>query len=274
MKRSVDALEFKWSQTLRRFGGAVSDASRREAVVDFLRIVAEACGTGAVDVIQRGLLVNQVAHVINLEGREVDRLMTRLQAPRGTRMAAPTQRVGDGYQAPLDGEQAAWTHLLEVALNEPGVLPGVGELPDRSRISSDRDRRIAGVVLHLADSVGEFRLTDVLARLDDPADADRAVNLAEKGRTRANYERTLHLALERIRSAADSQEVDQSKRILREAQATQGPPGDAREQLASIHQRVKERRHYVPRRLIPRGVGGIGPDPVEAAKPATTMEQP
>ena len=55
---AVDALEFKWFGTQERFAGGRSDARRREAILDFLRVVAAGVSTSAVDAIQRGLLVN------------------------------------------------------------------------------------------------------------------------------------------------------------------------------------------------------------------------
>jgi len=273
LKRSVDALEFKWSQTLQRFGGDGSDASRREAVVTFLRVVGEACRTGAVDVIQRGLLVNQVAHLLRMDGREVDRLMFRLQVPQTVPRVEPAKGAGGRSSPPPDGVQTAWTHWLEVVLNEPGVLPTGGALPDRSWIRDGRDRRIAGAVFELAESVGGFRLADVLARLNDPGDVDRLTELVEEGRKRGNYEATFRLALERIRGASVSQEVDQSKRLLQVTQGEEGSPEVARTHLAHIHQRMKERRHYVPRRMIPPSNGDMGVDPTETTNPTPTMEQ-
>lgn len=275
LNKAIAALEFKWSQTVSRFGGSASEGARREAVLDFLRVVGEACGTGAVDVIQRGLLVNQVAHLLRMDGREVDRLMTRLQGKRLGRATGPEAAIGPKAPTPpLDGEQSAWARVLGVALNESGVLRTAGELPDVSRIADERDRRIAGIMGEVARELGEFRPADVLARVHDPADAERVAELARRGATYygANYEETFRLALERMRDAADADEVDRSKRKLSDAAQEDGG-ADAREQLANIHRGIKERRHFLPRRLARQPIGGTDFDPAKETDPVPTVEQ-
>jgi DNA primase len=233
LNRAVDALEFKWLRTQERFRGMGSDQRRRDAVLEMLRLVAEAADTRAVDTIQRGLLVNQVAHLLQMDRREVDDTMRRLRRKR-TYVSAPpgTGVVESPRRVPPDSEQAAWTHLLEVLLNEPALWSVLDEPLDANRIADAQDRRIATVVFELAGQTGEFSPTDVSARFQEPECVARVMELVERGARRGNYENTLRLALERIRSALRNEEVERSRQEW-------------------------GHRAYVPRRFSrPTGVGG------------------
>ena len=170
--------------------GTLGPHRRRSRLVDcllphFLGVVSEAVAGQAVDPIQRGLLINQVAHVVRLERNEVERMLRGMRprsvtaTPRGValgvKVSQPTSSIAavpNGVTVVNDPARRAWDRVLEVLLNEPGLLTVVGALPDLSGIADDRDRRIAGIVLELNETLGEFRLNDVLARCQDPADAD------------------------------------------------------------------------------------------------------
>ena len=253
---AVDALEFKWTQTRRRFQGGQRDGQRREAVMDFLRVVAGGIDTNAVDAIQRGLLVNQVAHLLRMDRGEVDRMMTRLRSRRESRPAteqAPAVAVRP--VAERGAEQAAWTTLLEVLLNEPGVLADLDDLPDVGRIVDERDQRIAAVVRSLFAELGEFRLADVLARLNDPLEVERVMVLAHRGAERGNYEQTFGVNVERIRSAL--QEVSAERRhadLVAESGGVVSAEQD-RIRLESIGQEARKRRGFAPRRHVRREMG-------------------
>lgn len=252
---SLDALEFKWFQTLKRFKGDESDARRREAILEFLRVVVEAADANAVDAIQRGLLVNQVAHLLRMNRSDVDRLMVRLRPKRAKTPASGGGRVEQQRPSAHPGaEQAAWTHLLEVLLNQPGLWATCSPVPDVCRIVNERDRRIASAVLERAVQAGEFRLADVLAQFDEPADVTRVLELAQRGAERGNYERTFSLALERIRGVLKNEEAEWSRQRYFAAQAIEEPLENSRDQVAGFQDRVRERRSYVPRRMIRQAV--------------------
>lgn len=258
LNSAVDALEFKWCQTRDRFDGNVSDAKRREAILDFLRIVADAFGTGAVDEIQRGLLANQVAHVLHIDSGEVHRLLARMQPRRSRRVGDQVREPDQPGKAPrLSQEQAAWITVLEVVLNEPSALQTVGPLPDPESIADESDRRIAGMVVDLARELAEFRLTDVLACCREPADAQRVAELAERGRLRGNYEETLKGAVTRIRGTIADRKVECSKEKLFGVLAKGGAVGEANEHLADVQRGLNEgQRRFHGRRFSRNKLNG------------------
>ena len=256
---AVDALEFKWSKTQERFRADSSDVRRREAVLDFVRVVADAVSTAAVDAIQRGLLVNQIAHLLRIEREEVSRLMSRSRSPRGENARAATGgAVSQRSAAPRDEEQAVWTHMLEVLLNAPDLLSLVDHAPDLARIADPRDRRIATALFDARRDGGQVALADVLTRCHDPADAQRVTELVERGAARGNFEGTLRLALRRLGQTVRESAVENSKQRLLDAAATGDSSPAENDARQTLNDGVKEHRHFAPRRLVRRAVGGSG----------------
>ncbi len=249
LKDAIDALEFKWFATRRRFEADVSDARRREAVLDFVRVTADAVGAQAVDAIRYGLLVNQIAHLLGIEKTEVSRLMERSR-PRRPSAAPVSSAAPGGVAVPrvTTAEQAAWVHVLEVLLNCPDGFGMLEPDPDVNRIADLRDRRIAAAVFAAAEGAAGFELADVLSRLHDPGDAARVIELVERGAARGNYQATLTLALERLNQGRREREVEESRRLLLQPVAT-GSGQQAQDAERRLSDSAKEHCHYVPRRM-------------------------
>ena len=257
LNRAVEALEFKWLKTHERFRIDSSDVRRREAVLDFVRVVGDAVNTTAVDAIQRGLLVNQVAHLLRIESEEVSRLMSGPRSSRRDQVSAANEgTVSQRSAAPRDEEQAVWTHLLEVLLNAPELLKLVQPGADPVRIADPRDRRIATALFDAGQQGEGLALADVLARCHDPADAQRVTELVERGAARGNFEATLRLALERLAEIVRGGKAQASRRRLLDAVATGDPPQENRDADRAQIGSVREHRHFAGRRLVRRAVGG------------------
>ena len=253
LKGAVEALEFKWTATSARFQGDSSDKGRREAVLDYLGVIASACRTGAVDVIQRGMLVNRVAHLLGMPSGEVNRLLARLQS-EGDGGAPRHTRTGPAGSPPATGgTDGPWAHALGVLLNEPGLAMDGPELPPTDEIADPRERRIAALVLEMVAECGSFCPTDVLVRCQDPLDVERVAELTRRGAERGNYEATLRLALSRIwdsrRGRALSEDIYQVSR---------GEAGDknGNDPMDLIQRGLAVHRHFAPRRLIRRAASG------------------
>lgn len=215
LNRAVPALEFAWLQARQRLAGQTSDAGRRDAINDFLSVVSDAWATRAIDGIQRGLLANQVAHLLSIDREEVYR---RLSGRRTANSSSPTTRTTEQPKIPrIQGvEHAAWTHILGALLNEPGLAAEVSLAKNASAIPHEEDRRIGELIGDLFERWGDFHLSDVVAGLEDPALAARATELARLGAERGNYETTVRVAMERLKLAHRLRRLDENRtHILR-----------------------------------------------------------
>ena len=273
LNRSVDALEFKWSLTRQKLGASASGRLHREAILDFVGVIAEAFDTGAVDEIQRGQIALRVADVLKIESRQVHQLFARLQkksagASRRSSTSPATPVPGSG---PNQGEQGAWTTLLQVALQEPGMLASEDDLPSTAAIADDRDRRIAEIVFDLAKRVGEFRVADVLSRCVEAVDSERVAELAAQWGDRGNFEETFRLALERIRVEIERHEVAETRNRLLSLPSEEEGSASARDELARLQQGLKARRHFVPNRLLSGLADARWEDSSPAGDPVTTV---
>lgn len=271
LNRAVDALEFRWLWTQKKFNADTSDVKRKEAVLDFVSLVSQSFSARAVDAIQRGLIVNQIAHLVGMRREQVSELL---------RAARPRKQSTEGggvrpQSVPRDEEQAAWTHVLEVVLNEPGLLLALDAPLDVSRIASDGDRRIATAVVELSKQLGEFRLSDVLARCGESGGAERIAELAQRGADRGNYEATFRLALSRLQQCAQRDEANRARDRLLSGQVAQALPDGNGQVGDELVLGMKAHRHFAPRRLIRQAVAtteSASSTQEKASANATTME--
>lgn len=242
---AIDALQFKWSATQRRFSGNESPAQRRQAVLDFVGVVSASVHAEALDAIQCGLIVNQIAHLLGMERADVARLFARPTAPRS---APPPTVTAPSTPALLSQEQAVWKTVLEVLLNRPDLVASIDPRPQLTRIVDVRDRRIAAALMSACEKSQTPSLGDVLARCSEPQDAARVVELAERGAQRGNYEATLALSLARIGLRSRENEVE---RYRQDVLKTVGEPSgeSEKETHRAYFDGVREQRHFVPRRM-------------------------
>jgi DNA primase len=279
LKDAVDALEFKWLTTLRQFDGEASDAKRREAVLDFVGVVSEAAGSAAIDSIQLGLIVNQVAHLLRIDRDEARRLIQ----PRRPRRASPGEMSamssesglvsGSGSGSARDAEGSAWSTVLEVLVNEPGLVSLFEAAPDLGRIENERDRRIAVAVFEAASDPDLYRLSDVLARCVDALDSQRVEQLARLGAARGNFEATLRVALARLEAAEQTRAVDVSRaRVL-----SFDPAGAVTDETTMDREKLSlgtsKHRHFAPRRLIRQAVVQEGRDSTDTKEQRTSVTE-
>ncbi len=177
-----DALGFKWRQVRAQAAGGANARDRHAAIWEFVRLVAGHCRSGAIDPIQRGLIVNQVAGLLALRPEVVQRqfeevIQAGASAHRGSAggQIAPAAAAQPSVRRP---EETALRTALALVLREPGLWPRVRHVFDLDLIEDGRLRRVAQQTADLAERLGEFALTEVLAALEDPAEAGLVTDLA------------------------------------------------------------------------------------------------
>lgn len=254
LKRASDALEFKWLATRSRFSADTSDARRKEAIVDFLRVVGEAASTNAMDAIQQGLLINQVAHLLRMGRDDILRLMKPASPRRMVSSPTTKDAAASATSAPRTEEQRAWTNVMEVLLNEPALLGEFAHRERFERIAEERDRRIAVALRSAHEESAEVGLVDLLARCTATGDAERVGELVRCGALRGNFGPTLELAAERIARCMQQDEMELVRRDLI-ANPDSGH-GDAPAGGEELNRAVVQHRHFAPRRMVRKVVGG------------------
>ncbi|MEK6797860.1 MAG: DNA primase [Planctomycetota bacterium] len=274
LNHAVDALELAWLTTLRRFGGGSSDGKRREAVLDFLRLVADASSTRAVDPIQRGLLINQVAHLLRMDRDEVRRMVTRTGQRPPRPSTATAVSTGAARSSPRDSEQSAWATVLEIGLNEPALLMSSFTELDPSRITDPRDRRIAAALLGASEELGAISLADMLARCGVEGDAARVEELARRGAERGRFAETLAIALERIAQRRTANEAEEDRELMLSPSMNLNTDERLAEQTLRFAASVSQNRHFAPRRAIRQAIAAAEMKTIEKGVEGRTTETP
>ena len=237
LNRAIDALEFKWNQIKDSYESEHSDATRSEKIHAFLRFVASIFDSGAVDAIQKGLLINRLSSLLSIDQNEVQRMFSKqkVSKPESANTKAVGNKSGNVHNN-AEGVTPAWRRIIGVLLNEPGVLSEDISWPDFSLMKDERDRRIIQSIMDLYDTVGEFKPSEVADRCHEPGDDSYLGQLAWDGAKRGNYHDTLHVALQIIRKENEKQEYFSVS------------PENKLEQL---HRRLYERKDsFVPQRKL------------------------
>ncbi len=177
LNSAVDALRFMWGRTLSRFTESGGGSSRRQAVVDFVNLVSESSRFGAVDAIQKGVIIHQVAGLLALPVEEVAGLFAR-RPPR--RSPAATNRAASGARessSSASADQLVLVDMLEILVCQPGLLEEVSEVFRAERFKDPAYRHIAEVFLGMAEQCGEFTASDLIAALESPVEAQLVVDM-------------------------------------------------------------------------------------------------
>lgn len=196
------ALEFKWRQVMRRCQDSASPLDRRRAVEEFLNLIVRSADLGAVDPIQRGLILNQVGKLLGIPAEEVNRqlrLLARRPGP-STLIGPAAPSVARRRVVVRDEGSAAMADLLGVLLNEPQFYEEIAAEFDPELASDIELREIATAMREMAsESESETSVAALLGRFESIEIAARITDLQSDGQCRGNYEATLRGAIERIR---------------------------------------------------------------------------
>ena len=79
LNSAPSALEFKWSQTLQGHRHGSSTAEKHQAVQQFVSYVGTSAAFGSLDVIQAGIIANQLCKLLGVGRKEVQSLLTAAQ---------------------------------------------------------------------------------------------------------------------------------------------------------------------------------------------------
>lgn len=248
------ALEFKWRQVVSRYQNSETGPARRNAIEEFLERVASWVNAGAVDVIQRGLILNQIAKLLSLSAGEVHTRLATLQARAGRPQSVrATGQTEDGPVSPPkpDARQAALKELLQVLINEPRFGDQAEEAVETQIISDPVLARIAAEVIEWCRRGREredWRVDELIGRFEDPMFARVVTDLHAAGERQANFEATVEGALQCLRNA---DRITQTSAAGTEARrGTDRQAQDAA--LSAVAAGARAHRHFSPLSRIPR----------------------
>jgi DNA primase len=175
LKEAVDALEFKWSKALTAFDHG-DNRSRRAAVEEFVRFVANATLSGGVDALQQNLLVGRLGDLLRVPAEEVFELLVNER--RALRQRQPSaSNASDAavseYETTIRGLSAGVVTAMETVfgllLTSADHWPTVDETVASGAGRSETWQRLYRLLLDVHTNMGEYSIGDVVARCEDGA---------------------------------------------------------------------------------------------------------
>jgi len=201
IEQATDVLQYKWDRLHEKFASDDTLTGRKAAVEEFLQVVAVGFGSNHIPVLESGLIVNRLAKMIGLGEAEIRKELDR-------RIKAPSQavrtdgRTVDALQATDWGQglyASAQREVLEVLLNEPGLLHSVEQSVAQDLFDVPALAQIAAILLDVIQADEDFSLSRVLARAESVEMGERIVELQRIGEEKGNYHSRLVDALEVLR---------------------------------------------------------------------------
>lgn len=191
---SISALEFKWLATKRAFADNAR-GGRRAALDAYLNFIARTSVAGGLNALDEGLLISQMADLVNLPARAVyDQLAG---------MKAGLKRPGPVSTGPASGdisEQAAYDaairaipaglvvaaeELLGIVLAEPSQFHALDAHLARVAENCEFWQRLYRLFVRLEGELGNFRRADVIGHCDDADVCDLIERALRKTRGQA-----------------------------------------------------------------------------------------
>ncbi len=210
-----DVLSYKWQKFKGEFDSTDSTVKKKQAIQEYLSVIAKAINSGYLDSISRGLIVRRVSSLIGISGSDINKELAKLGSRQQRSVVASVKNsrvtkvgLGEHYQ------DKAIQDVLEVLLNEPSLFDRVSSLIDVSRIESPLLRQIATLLFEVLETQEKFEITDLLGRVEDVAISSTVVDLSYAGREKSNYLSRIESSLDVIKSLRIDKEIDAAKRNI------------------------------------------------------------
>ena len=206
LETAVDALDYKWQITLERLESADTVNGRKQAVVEFMTVIANAFEHGTMDTIARGFMLNHVSQLLKMPAEQIDRMAKELSR-KSKGFQGSSNRPQNARQKILDGRTRAHREILEVLLNRPEFFPAVAETitEPNKEITDPVLSAVANIIWEVYRENPEATLALLLANCQSTELATVITDLAEAGQERDNFENTLNGALENIKRIKQEQ---------------------------------------------------------------------
>ncbi len=220
-----EALEHLWQRRWGKLSGSGNLVVKRRAADEFLRAVVNSSAYGAIDPVRQGLLINRLAHLLDVPSEQLQRSIRQLIRQVGTAASAkPAVSSGKEAQEPVVGTAAAQRRVLEVLICQPDLFDEAARHIGLEDFSAPGLADVARELWRLAEA-GQLELQTLLYARGDAAWGQVITDLAAAGDARGNFQQTLAGDVEMLTAAARQQNLgelrksgdDESLRALTEA---------------------------------------------------------
>jgi DNA primase len=230
LKTAVDALEFKWSQTLKAPGDGRPYA-RRAATAALIEFVAGVIAAGGTDPLEQGLLVRRLSELLALPADAVYEMLAaarkRARSAVAPRKATPaeTSSYVDSVRGLPAGLVVAVEDLLGLLLTDGSLVEHVDDRVVQAFGACEVWRRLYTVMQNLIGERGGFTRAEAIERCDEAEVCELVSRACARAAGAAVTKETFLATRERLASELGMQRRGELEQNLRRGPA-EGDRGD------------------------------------------------
>jgi DNA primase len=204
---AADVFKFKWERLTASLGSQPTIAGKKQAIDEYLEAVATGFASGNVSAIERGLILNQLSRIMNLDAREINNELNH-RISRAKTLSSYSGKA-DGSQAALDlGEGlSAYSQreIIEVLLAEPKLFKNVKNEVSPQNFDIPVFNRIAEILFKVLADRPEATVSEICGCIEEPQLANLVTMLEEDGIKKGNF-------FKRLTDAIQTLKLDQQKK--------------------------------------------------------------
>jgi DNA primase len=210
---ATDALSYKWKQLARRFNEDGTLTGQQKAVEEYLKLLADARGSGPVDSLRWGQALSRVSRLTEIPREELNRRFGGPKKPSLSRgeQKGPIPRPTSVPKRFSSAQDRAERWILGILLLEPRRWTNVQRTVDPSSFTDPTRRRLAEIYWNYQRDEGEPVFNEFLGLLRDSSQETPI-----EGAEAISAEQLIELAIEAVDEVEALAELDTT---LNEAQA-------------------------------------------------------
>ena len=229
---AADVFKFKWDRLTSNLGSQPTIAGKKQAIDEYLEAVTTGFASGNLSAIERGLILNQLSRIMNLDAKEINNELNHRMS-RAKTLSSYSGKA-DVQQAALDlGEGLSANsqrEIIEVLLAEPKLFKHVKSEVSPQNFDIPVFNRIAETLFKVLADKPEATMSEICGCIEEPQVANLVTMLEEDGIKKGNFFKRLTDAIKTL--------LEQQKKTSAAVNTT-----DEREYMRHICENTPKQNH-------------------------------
>ena len=193
IENATNVFVFKWNRLTDNLGSEPTLAGKKQAIDEYLDAVATAVVAGNLSAIEKGLFLNRLSGIMNLDPKdintELNRKIGRTKTASQTESRQSSLDLGEGLSA------SAQREILEVLLAEPSLFADVEKKLSPQSFDVPALNQIAQAVFQTLSVNPSAATRDICGCIEEPKLAGLILDLEQTGVEKGNFHNRLTDAL-------------------------------------------------------------------------------
>ncbi|MBN1392543.1 MAG: DNA primase [Sedimentisphaerales bacterium] len=196
-----DVFKFKWERLTSNLGTQSTIAGKKQAIDDYLEAIATGFNAGNLSAIEKGLILNELSRIMNLDAREINKELNRrisraktLSSYSGKADELPASLdLGEGLSANSQRE------IIETLLAEPKLFKNVKNEISQQNFDVPVLNRVAQTLFKVLAERPEATVSEICGCIEETQIANLVTMLEEEGIKKGNFFKRLTDAIKTLK---------------------------------------------------------------------------